>query len=107
MRAASGSARRPPSIAGSISSLSGAVGRCRRADLRDVAVCYHSSISGKQLKRENFRELVKIIVAICLPPLAVFLQVGIGKHFWINLLLTLLGYIPGIVHAVWVIAKNK
>jgi uncharacterized membrane protein YqaE (UPF0057 family) len=40
-----------------------------------------------------------------LPPLGVFLQVGIGKHFWINILLTLLGYIPGIVHAVWVIAK--
>ena len=52
-------------------------------------------------------ELVKIIIAILLPPLAVFLQVGIGKHFWINLLLTILGYIPGIVHAVWVIAKKK
>jgi uncharacterized membrane protein YqaE (UPF0057 family) len=29
----------------------------------------------------------------------------LGKQFWINILLTLLGYIPGIVHAVWVIAK--
>jgi uncharacterized membrane protein YqaE (UPF0057 family) len=28
-----------------------------------------------------------------------------GKHFWINILLTILGYIPGIVHAVRVIAK--
>ena len=44
-------------------------------------------------------------IAILLPPLGVFLQVGIGKHFWINILLTILGYIPGIVHAVWVIAK--
>jgi uncharacterized membrane protein YqaE (UPF0057 family) len=35
----------------------------------------------------------------------VFLQVGIGAQFWINILLTILGYIPGIVHAVWVIAK--
>jgi len=52
-------------------------------------------------------ELVKIILAILLPPVGVFLQVGIGKHFWINILLTILGYIPGIVHAVWVIAKNK
>ncbi len=33
------------------------------------------------------------------------MQVGIGKHFRINILLTILGYIPGIVHAVWVIAK--
>ena len=52
-------------------------------------------------------EILKIIIAILLPPLAVFLQVGIGKHFWINIILTLLGYIPGIVHAVWVIAKKK
>ena len=28
-----------------------------------------------------------------------------GKQFWINVLLTILGYVPGIVHAVWVIAK--
>lgn len=47
----------------------------------------------------------RIVVAIILPPLGVFLQVGLTKHFWINILLTILGYIPGIVHAVWVIAK--
>lgn len=52
-------------------------------------------------------EVIKIILAILLPPVGVFLQVGIGKHFWINIILTLLGYIPGIVHAVWVIAKKK
>jgi uncharacterized membrane protein YqaE (UPF0057 family) len=28
-----------------------------------------------------------------------------GKQFWIKILLAILGYIPGIVHAVWVIAK--
>jgi uncharacterized membrane protein YqaE (UPF0057 family) len=50
-------------------------------------------------------DLIRIIVAILLPPLGVFLQVGFGKHFWLNILLTILGYIPGIVHAVWVIAK--
>jgi uncharacterized membrane protein YqaE (UPF0057 family) len=52
-------------------------------------------------------EIIKIIFAILLPPLGVFLQVGIGKHFWINIILTLLGFVPGIVHAIWVIAKNK
>nr|CAA9258181.1 UPF0057 membrane protein YqaE [uncultured Armatimonadetes bacterium] len=49
---------------------------------------------------------IRIIAAILLPPLGVFLQVGMGKAFWINILLTLLGYIPGIVHAIWVIAKK-
>ncbi|AFO87840.1 YqaE/Pmp3 family membrane protein [Phaeobacter inhibens] len=51
-------------------------------------------------------DLIRIIAAVILPPLGVFLQVGLGKHFWLNILLTLLGYIPGIVHAVWVIARE-
>ena len=50
-------------------------------------------------------DIIRIIAAVLLPPLGVFLQVGLGKHFWINIILTLLGYIPGIIHAVWVIAK--
>ena len=50
-------------------------------------------------------DLLRIIIAILLPPLGVFLQVGIGKHFWINIVLTVLGYIQGIIHAIWVIAK--
>ncbi len=51
-------------------------------------------------------DILRIIFAIILPPVGVFLQVGIGKDFWINLLLTILGYIPGIVHAVWIIARK-
>lgn len=51
-------------------------------------------------------DIVRIIIAILLPPLGVFLQVGIGKHFWLNILLTILGYIPGIVHAVYIIARR-
>ena len=51
-------------------------------------------------------DLLRILVAILLPPLGVFLQVGIGKHFWINILLTLLGWLPGIIHAVWVISRR-
>ena len=51
-------------------------------------------------------DLFRILLAILVPPLGVFLQVGFGGHFWLNILLTILGYIPGIVHAVWVIAKK-
>ena len=51
-------------------------------------------------------ELIKIIFAILLPPLGVFMQVGLGGAFWLNILLTLCGYIPGIVHAVYIIAKR-
>ena len=51
-------------------------------------------------------ELV-LCAGIILPPLGVFLQVGFGGHFWLNILLTLFGYLPGIIHAVWVIASRK
>lgn len=51
-------------------------------------------------------DILRIILAILLPPLGVFLQVGFSGAFFLNILLTILGYIPGIVHAVWIIAKR-
>lgn len=51
-------------------------------------------------------DLVRIIFAVILPPLGVFLEVGLSRQFWLNILLTLLGYIPGIVHAVYIIARR-
>ncbi|EBA11163.1 YqaE/Pmp3 family membrane protein [Roseobacter sp. CCS2] len=51
-------------------------------------------------------DLLRIIVAVILPPLGVFLEVGLSRQFWLNILLTLLGYIPGIVHAVYIIARR-
>ncbi|MCE8005793.1 YqaE/Pmp3 family membrane protein [Aestuariivita sp.] len=51
-------------------------------------------------------DLIRIILSVIIPPLGVFLQVGLGKHFWINILLTLLGYIPGLVHAVYIVARK-
>jgi uncharacterized membrane protein YqaE (UPF0057 family) len=51
-------------------------------------------------------DVVRLILAIILPPLGVFLTVGIGLHFWLNIILTLCGYIPGIIHALYVILKK-
>lgn len=51
-------------------------------------------------------DVLRIILAIILPPVGVLLQVGLGMHFWLNILLTLCGYVPGLVHAVWIIAKK-
>ncbi|UII31047.1 YqaE/Pmp3 family membrane protein [Fulvivirga ulvae] len=50
--------------------------------------------------------IIRIILAIILPPLGVFFTVGIRGAFWLNILLTLLGFLPGIIHAIWVIAKH-
>ncbi len=46
---------------------------------------------------------IKLLLALFLPPVGVAMEVGLGGQFWLNLLLTLLGYIPGVIHAAWVI----
>lgn len=46
--------------------------------------------------------LLTVILNILLPPLAVFLKHGLGGTFLVNLLLTLLGWLPGVIHAFWV-----
>ncbi len=50
--------------------------------------------------------VLRILLAIFLPPVAAFLTVGIGLHFWLNLILTLLFFIPGVIHALWLVVKK-
>ena len=51
-------------------------------------------------------DILRILLSILLPPVGVFLQVGIGLHFWLNILLTLAGYFPGLIHAIWVVVRK-
>ena len=51
-------------------------------------------------------DVIRILLSIVLPPLGVFLTVGLGLQFWINVLLTILGYVPGIIHAVYIVVKR-
>ncbi|WP_416672364.1 YqaE/Pmp3 family membrane protein [Egbenema bharatensis] len=50
--------------------------------------------------------LLKILLAILLPPVGVFLSYGVGTTLLINILLTVLGWLPGSIHAVWAITKQ-
>ena len=51
-------------------------------------------------------DFLRIVFSVLLPPVGVFFQVGVGMHFWLNIVLTLCGYIPGLVHAIWIIARR-
>lgn len=51
-------------------------------------------------------DILRILISVLLPPLGVFLKVGLGGAFWLNVLLTLLGYLPGVIHAVYIIASR-
>lgn len=51
--------------------------------------------------------ILNLILAIFLPPVSAFLQVGVSLHFFVNIVLTLMGFLPGMVHALWLVLKNK
>jgi uncharacterized membrane protein YqaE (UPF0057 family) len=50
--------------------------------------------------------LLLIIIAIVLPPLAVGLKAGFGFQLFLNIVLTLLLYLPGLLHALWIVLKD-
>ncbi|MBD2299092.1 YqaE/Pmp3 family membrane protein [Nostoc sp. FACHB-87] len=52
-------------------------------------------------------KILRFLLAIFLPPLGVFLTVGVGPTLVINILLTLLGWLPGSIHALWIVAKRE
>ncbi|MCT8340201.1 YqaE/Pmp3 family membrane protein [Luteirhabdus pelagi] len=43
--------------------------------------------------------LLIIVLNILLPPLAVFLEHGLSTVFLINLVLTMIFWLPGVIHA--------
>jgi len=51
-------------------------------------------------------KLIRYAFGILLPPVGVFLTCGLSSALVINILLCLLGWVPGIIHAVWAIAKH-
>ncbi len=51
--------------------------------------------------------ILKIILAILLPPIAAFMQVGATKHLWINIILTLACGLPGVIHALWLVLTDQ
>jgi len=51
-------------------------------------------------------KVLQVIASLFIPPLAVYMKTRkIATAFWINIVLTLLGGIPGIIHALYVVLK--
>jgi uncharacterized membrane protein YqaE (UPF0057 family) len=48
-----------------------------------------------------------IIAALLLPPLALFLDEGVSRNFWIDVGLTCLGFLPGVVFALFVLISRR
>jgi uncharacterized membrane protein YqaE (UPF0057 family) len=51
-------------------------------------------------------KILQVIAAIVIPPLGVYMKTRkIDSAFWINIVLTILGGFPGIIHALYVVLK--
>jgi len=55
-------------------------------------------------KADDEQTILLVVLAILLPPLAVYLhQNAINTKFWISLILTLLFWVPGVIYALLVV----
>ena len=79
--------------------------RAKRKDLRKKMKEERAKRDKSEKPGGDTELLLLVIVAILLPPLAVALYEGITVNFWIDLLLTLLFYIPGLIFALVVLLR--
>ncbi|MBD1851827.1 YqaE/Pmp3 family membrane protein [Leptolyngbya sp. FACHB-711] len=52
-------------------------------------------------------KILKYLLAIVLPPVAILFTYGVSSALAINIGLTLLGWVPGTIHALWAISKHE
>lgn len=60
--------------------------------------------SGRATSQTNMKILL-VVLCFFLPPLAVYLKTNVVKTALINLLLSIFFWIPGVIHALWVVLK--
>ncbi|KDQ60297.1 hypothetical protein JAAARDRAFT_32678 [Jaapia argillacea MUCL 33604] len=52
-------------------------------------------------------DILLYFIALFIPPIPVFLKTGCGVDLLINILLWILGWIPGVIHAWWIISRSE
>ncbi|MFZ1261915.1 MAG: YqaE/Pmp3 family membrane protein [Chitinophagaceae bacterium] len=77
----------------------------RREKIKDAKKALKAYNEAKKAGKEpSTNTILLVILALLLPPLAVYLHEGvINKRFWISLLLTILFFVPGVIYALIVI----
>lgn len=77
--------------------------RNQKRSVKEAIMEYKEDVaSGKRAADTN--TLLLVILALFIPPLAVFLHQGeINTKFWISLLLTLLFFLPGVIYSLIVV----
>jgi len=79
--------------------------RKNRKQLRASLFQFRKHKKDASPKADDTELILLVILAILLPPLAVFLYEGATTNFWIDLILTLFFFIPGVIFALIVILR--
>jgi len=79
--------------------------REKREKVKDVKKVLRDFKAAKKAGAEpSTNTLLLVILAILLPPLAVYLHEGaLNSRFWLSLILTLLFWLPGVIYALIVV----
>ena len=79
----------------------------RKEKMSEVKKAVKEFKKNKKKGEASDNKLLLIILAILLPPLAVYLYEGeVNTKFWISLLLTILFFLPGVIYALLVVTGN-
>jgi uncharacterized membrane protein YqaE (UPF0057 family) len=97
------------SVKAAVTELNSLSAKEKRNRIKEVKKAVKAYKADKRAGRDiSENTLLLVIIAILLPPLAVYLHQGeINSKFWISLLLTLLFYIPGLIYSLIVILGDK
>jgi len=63
-------------------------------------------VKKQEITKDESNDLFALILSLILPPAGVAVKRGIDEQFVINILLTLFGYFPGVIHALYIILKK-
>lgn len=64
-------------------------------------------MSNAQFAQRDTNTLLMVLITLILPPVAVYLARGLTAHFWLNIVLTLVGWLPGVIHALWLLMSDR
>jgi len=95
----------PPSVSSALHDFMNLSRKERRSLIKEAKSEIREFKAQKRAGSEpSTNQLLLVILAILLPPLAVYLHEGvINGKFWLDLVLTLLLFIPGIIYALIVV----
>jgi uncharacterized membrane protein YqaE (UPF0057 family) len=69
------------------------------------AACAAGPVGKPKRKDLPMNKVVLVILAILLPPLAVYLKTKSAKDTIINVILCFIFWFPGLLHALWLVLK--